>query len=123
MNLMEAVRRTEDTSTSLQTEVLELLSQRANESLAKATWSKYSTAVNHLEEAEKVTGVHFSYPFTKGMVLAYIGYLLQRVLAAESINNYHLGIRQAHLMIGELPGCLRPEVTTAIYKAWLDLLG
>ena len=88
-------------------EVLELLSQGENGSLTKATWSKCFTAVNPLEGDEKVNRVHLSYPFTKGMVLAYIAYLLQRGLAAESINTYLSGIHQAHLTRGELPGCLR----------------
>ena len=78
--------------------MFDLLTRSANGRQAKATWAKHSTAVNHLEGAEEA--------FTKGMVLAYIGYLMQRGLAAEGINTYLTGIRQAHLTRRERPGCL-----------------
>ena len=45
--------------------VLETLVCSHNASLAKASWSKYGTAEQHKKGAEKLTGVSFSYRFTK----------------------------------------------------------
>ena len=48
--------------------------------------------------------MHFSYPFTKGMFMAYIGYLMQRGLAAESINTYLSGIKHGHSNLAKTGG-------------------
>ena len=73
--------------------VLEALVQAGNASLAHATWNKYGTAERHMRGAEKMTRVKFSYPFTREMTVAYIGYLILSNLSAESINCYLSGIR------------------------------
>ena len=74
-----------------------------------------------MKGAEKMTGVKFSYPFTKEMTATYIGYLLLCNLSAESINCYLSGLRRAHLKRAQLPGSLRTEFTSALIRAGLSI--
>ena len=46
---------------------------------------------------------------------------MEKNLSSESISTYLSGIRQAHLTKGEVPGCLRPDITNTLLKGYSNL--
>ena len=82
------------------TELRSTLSQAANFSLSKSTWSTYKTSLNRLKDCETETKVTMTLPLDEKKILTFIGYLLKKGLAASTIESYLSGLRQAQIAAG-----------------------
>lgn len=100
----------------LQDQWKEMLASAANFSLAKKTWSTYSTAIRMLDKCGTETGSNMQFPLDENNTLTFIAWLMNRGLSTSTINSYLSGIRQAHLVRGiEIP-VLRTSIVTQILE-------
>ena len=89
----------------------------ANHSLAKGTWSAYSTAYRHIEACQEDTGEHISFPMTTNDVLLFTTWLLTvRQVKAKSAEVYLSALRQIHLIKGLVIPILRPDIVKTILQ-------
>lgn len=103
-------------STNVSERGKELLANAANHSLAKKTWSSYSTAIKMLERCGEETDTLVSFPLTEDKVLTFLAWLMERNLSTSTINTYLSGIRQAHLISGVEPPVLRSAIINQILE-------
>ena len=86
-----------------------------NFSLAKSTWSTYSTAENHVAACNADMNTTLSFPFSVGHLLTYIAWLVdRRKVRAKTVQVYLSGLRMAHLRRGCYNSNLRPDIVTQI---------
>ena len=89
----------------------------ANHSLAKGTWSSYSTAYKHIEKCQADTGKRINFPMTTNDVLLFTSWLLTtREIKASSAEVYLSALRQIHLIKGMVIPCLRPDIVKTILQ-------
>ena len=89
----------------------------ANLSLARTTWSSYNTAENHIKRCEQDLKIKIRFPMGPGMILSYIGWLIEyRNVSSSTISQYLSGLRVVHLKHGVFPPNLRPDIVKAILK-------
>ena len=88
-----------------------LLSNLANHSLAKSTWSTYSTAYKMLLQC---FNNDVSFLLSKMSVITFVGWLSNRNLAVSTINSYLAGLRQVHLTLGHDIPHLRSDIINQI---------
>ena len=87
------------------------LAVAANHSLAKSTWSTYSTAARMLNRCGEETGTTMDLPLNEEKVLKFVAWLLNRKLSTPTINAYLSGLRQTHLAQGlDIPTLRTPLI-------------
>ena len=91
---------TENDFSHVPTELRAVLSHTANFSLSKSTWSTYKTALNRLKDCAIDTNAKLDLPLDEKKILIFIGYLLNKKLAASTIDSYLSGLRQAQIAAG-----------------------
>lgn len=92
-------------------ELCHLLSNLANHSLSKSTWSTYRTAYKMLL---KCFNNNINFPLTQPSIIIFVGWLSSRGLSVSTINSYLAGIRQVHLTLGHDIPQLRSAMVTQI---------
>ena len=88
----------------------------ANHSLAVSTWSSYNTAAKMLQRCGSETSTRMNFPLSENQVLVFIAWMIERGLAASTMESYMAGIRQTHLASGV---CL-PILRTPLIKQILE---
>ena len=88
----------------------------ANHSLAVSTWSSYNTAAKMLQKCEEETAKSMAFPLSENQVLIFVAWMIERGLAASTMDSYLAGIRQTHLA----SGVNLPVLRTPIIKQILD---
>ena len=88
-----------------------LLSNLANHSLSKSTWSTYKTSYKMLLQC---FDNNVNFPLTQPAIVTFIGWLANRNLSVSTINSYLAGLRQVHLALGHDVPHLRSEMVTQI---------
>jgi hypothetical protein len=103
--------------TNLPTGLISALVSMANNSLAKGTWSTYSTAYKHVMSCQEETGRSINFPMTKNDVLLFTSWLLTtRGIKATSAEVYLSALRQIHLVKGLEVPTLRPEIVKTVIQ-------
>ena len=104
---------------SVDPELCLLLSNLANHSLSKSTWSTYKTSYKMLL---RCFNNDVDFPLTKPAVVNFVGWLAGRGLSVSTINSYLAGIRQVHLTLGHDVPHLRSDIVAQILagKANID---
>ena len=92
-------------------ELCTLLSNLANHSLSKSTWSTYKTSHKMLL---KCFDNNVNFPLTQPTIITFIGWLAKRNLSVSTINSYLAGLRQVHLALGHDVPHLRSDMVTQI---------
>ena len=92
------------------------LARVANHSLAVSTWSSYNTAARMLQKCELETGSSMGFPLAESQVLIFIAWMIERGLAASTMDSYLAGIRQTHLASGENLPLLRTPLIKQILE-------
>ena len=90
--------------------VASVLTSALNASKSKASWKNHEVAIRHIEKAQEEFGIRMAIPFTKKMVWAYVAFLKQRGMKADSIKNYLSAVRSEHLVRGYCPEGLMPDL-------------
>ena len=75
------------------------LSNMANHSLTKKTWSSYKTAIEMLHQCLTETNNNISYPLSNNNIITFIAWLHKRNLSLSTDYSYLSAIRQAHLSL------------------------
>lgn len=84
-----------------------------NFSIAKSTWSTYTTAENHVVACNREMNINLSFPFSVGNVLTYIAWLVdRRKVRGKTVQVYLSGLRMAHLRRGCYNSNLRPDIVS-----------
>ena len=79
--------------TNLPTGLKSALVSMANNSLAKGTWSTYTTAYKHVVACQDETGRNITFPMTKNDVLLFTSWLLRtRGIKASSVRHLVKGL-------------------------------
>ena len=95
-------------------ELAQSLSNLANHSLTKKTWSSYATAGRMLKTCCSESNLPLTYPLSDSTILSFIAWLNNRGLKASTINSYLAGIRQIHLTLGLTPPMIRSELVNQL---------
>ena len=103
--------------TNLPTGLESALVSMANNSLAKGTWSTYTTAYKHVVACQDETGRNITFPMTKNDVLLFTSWLLRtRGIKASSAEVYLSALRQIHLVKGLEVPTLCPDIVKTIIQ-------
>ena len=92
------------------------LAEVANFGLAQKTWSAYSTAGKMLEKCSNETGISMAFPLSESDILTFVAWLLDRNLAASTIETYLSGLRQVHLVNNVSLPILRTPLVSQILE-------
>ena len=86
-------------------------------SLAKKTWSSYSTAERLLRECCKAKNIPCTLPVSHNTVVSFVLWLaFERKVSSASISIYLAGIRQLHIQLG----CACPDIRSDFVKMLLQ---
>lgn len=89
----------------------------ANHSLARSTWSSYTTALRHIEACQAQTGKQINFPMSTEDVLLFTSWLLTtRKVKTSSAEVYLSALRQIHLIKGLVIPVLRPDIVKTILQ-------
>ena len=94
------------------------LANAANNAITKGTWASYKPVIRHLERCQEELGVKFSEPAEAEDVLAFISYMAERGLRADTTSKMLSAWRMLAMVQGKPPGNLRPTVVTQILKGF-----
>ena len=77
-----------------------IVTNTANHALAKSTWDSYKSSLRRLKDCERETGTPMNLPLEEREVILFIAFLIEKELAASTIESYLSGLRQAHIAGG-----------------------
>ena len=93
------------------------LTEIANHSLSKSTWSTYKTSERMLLMCQKEENHAMGFPLKEEDIVVYLGWLLgKRKLKATTVNGYLSGLKQLHVMKGIEPPVIRTSIVNCILK-------
>ena len=93
------------------------LAEAANLAISENTKSQYRTAMNHVTRCREYTGKEMLFPFDLTSTLNYIGYLQEvRKVSSNTVSQYLSALRYIHLVQGQDPSCLRPDIVSLILR-------
>ena len=94
----------------------ELLASSANAGLAQSTWSAYKTGIKMFEACCVELNIQRSFPLTDKTVLAFVGWMVSRKLAASTMNTYLASLRHLHMINGNSLEILRTPLVNLILE-------
>jgi hypothetical protein len=93
------------------------LSDIAEHSMAKKTWSTYNTAERMLAKFHREKGKALELPLVESTILEFIHWLLfERCLSAASVSGYLAGVKKLHIV----KGLAEPMLRTNLVKMVLE---
>ena len=93
------------------------LTDATNLAISENTKSQYRTAMNHVKRCSEFTGKEMNLPFDLTSTLNYIGYLQEvRKVSSSTVSQYLSALRYIHLVQGQDPSCLRPDIVSLILR-------
>ena len=93
------------------------LTDATNLAISENTKSQYRTAMNHVQRCCEFTGKDMKIPFDITSTLNYIGFLQEvRKVSSNTVSQYLSALRYIHLVQGQDPSCLRPDIVCLILR-------
>ena len=93
------------------------LTEATNLAISENTKSQYRTAMNHVQRCSEFTGKEMKITFDITSTLNYIGFLQEvRKVSSNTVSQYLSALRYIHLVQGQDPSCLRPDIVSLILR-------
>ena len=93
------------------------LTDSANLAITENTKCQYQTALNHVNRCHEFTRDDMSFPFDIKKTLTYVGFLMEiRRVSSNTISQNMSALRYIHLVQGQDPSCLRPDIVILILR-------
>ena len=92
------------------------LAATANAGLAKSTWSSYKTGIKMFQLCCRETNAQVSFPLDHDSIVTFVAWMLNRGLAASTMQTYITSLRQFHSLNNFMPPTLRSPLVNIVLE-------